>query len=108
MREARRVERAAFPLVNARALEDVGEARDLAVELAVGERALLARLALPDDGGLVAPPRVEVTVEAVVSDVELAADEPLGVRRLPLENRVPLLEPVQLLFGHARPERLGR
>ncbi len=45
-------------------------------------------------------------VEAVVRDVELAADEPLGVGRLPLQHRVPGLEPVEL-FGPPGPECLG-
>jgi hypothetical protein len=53
------------------------------VQLAVGERAHVAGLALPDDRGLGAPPGIhalEVPVEAVVRDVELAADEPLRER----------------------------
>src|SRR5205085_10609067 len=95
-------------LLNPGALEDVCEARDLAVQLRVGQRALLARLALPDDRGLVAPPRREVSVEAVIRDVDASADEPLGVRRLPTQNRAPLPEPVKLRLGHAAPEGFGR
>ena len=49
----------------------------------------------------------EMPVETVVGDVELAADEPLGVRRLPLQDRVPLPEPVQLGLGQPRPEGFG-
>jgi hypothetical protein len=47
------------------------------------------------DRDLVALATEDVTVEAVVrgrSDVELAADEPLGVGELPLEDGVPRLE----------------
>src|SRR5581483_8564021 len=36
----------------------------------------------------------------------LAADEPLGERQLPVEDRVPLLEPVEQLRGLLRPEPL--
>src|SRR4051812_50178956 len=36
-------------------------------------------------------------IEAVVRDVQLPADEPFGVRAVPLEHLVPLLEPVQLV-----------
>ena len=47
-----------------------------------------------------------VAVEAVVADVELAADEPLRVRQLPLADGVPLLGPVEQVGGLARPEAL--
>jgi len=40
------------------------------MERVVGEDASLARLALPDDRGLVAPRPGEVAVETVVGDVE--------------------------------------
>jgi len=43
-----------------------------------------------------------MSIEAVVTDVNLAADKPLGVRRFPLQNGVPFFEPVQLVFGEAR------
>ena len=49
----------------------------------VGDRAGVAGLALPVVRDLVAVPVHDVTVEAVVGDVELAADEPLGERRGP-------------------------
>lgn len=45
-----------------------------------------------------------MSIEAVVRNIDLAADKPLGVRRLPIEDRVPLLEPMKLL-RHARPKR---
>ena len=49
---------------------------------------------------------VEVAIEAVVAGVDLAADEPLGVRLVPDEHLVPRLEPVQRL-GLLGPEALG-
>ena len=77
----RHVDRDAVALLDAEVLEDVGEAADLAMELLVGERALTSPgspskmiAALFSRGG------AEVPVEAVLRDVELAADEPLGVR----------------------------
>ena len=39
-------------------------------------------------GDLVAEAALDVAVDAVVGDVELAADEPLGERQVPLERRV--------------------
>src|SRR5262245_36863980 len=79
------------------------------MELAVGERPHVAGLALPDDCGLVAAPRVlalEVSVEAVVGEVQLSADEPLRERRLPLEYLLPRLEPGDVLARHVGPEPL--
>ena len=66
-------------------------------------RAGVARLALPVVGDLVAAAGLDVAVEAVVGDVELAADEPLGERQVPLEDRVPRLVPVEELAAPARP-----
>ena len=43
-------------------------------------------------------------VEAVVAGVGRPPDEPLGVRRLPVEDAVPLLEPVQLAGRLLGPE----
>src|SRR5947209_3903424 len=80
----------AVAALDARALQNVCEARHLSVELSVSQRPLLARLALPDDGRLVAPPGRQMPVEAVVRDVNSPAHEPLRVRRLPLQNGVPL------------------
>ena len=42
-------------------------------------------------------------IETVVRNIDLAANEPLSMWRLPLQNRVPLFEPMQFL-SHARPE----
>ncbi len=54
------------------------------------------RLALPDDRDLVAVAVLDLPVDAVVAEVRLAADEPLRVGELPLEDGVPRLEPVEL------------
>src|SRR5262249_12073232 len=48
----------------------------------------------------------DVAVEAVDADVQLAADEPLRVRRGPLEDLVPGLDPLELA-GEFRPEAFG-
>src|SRR5215210_2788926 len=45
-----------------------------------------------------------MSVQTVIRDVETPPGEPFGVRRLPLQDSLPLLEPVKLLFGHPRPE----
>src|SRR4051812_32606937 len=63
-------------------------------------------VAHPDQGLLVAPTLLYLVVQAVVRHVDLAADEPLGEGRVPLEDLIPLLEPVQL-FGPALPKALG-
>ncbi len=103
----RHVDRDAVALSDAERLERVGEQADFAVELRVRERADLAGLAFPDERGFVAARPRQMAVERVVGEIGRSADEPLRVRRLPLESPAPRLEPVQLARGGG-PEGLGR
>src|SRR5690606_24468621 len=57
----------------------------------------------PDDGRLVLPDSLEVTVHAVIRRVQLAVDEPLGERRIPFQDLIPFLKPVQA-FRLSRPK----
>ena len=69
--------------------------------------AVVAVLALPVEGDAVAVAGVDVAVEAVGGDVQLAAVEPLRERRVgPVEDLVPGLDPLELL-GPDRPPGLG-
>ena len=91
-------------------LEAVGELDDLLLQL--GERDV------PRLGGvgpvvgdhvqrdLVALAVLDVPVDAVVAGVELAADEPLGVREVPLQHGVVRGEPVDVRLGLLVPELL--
>ena len=54
LRDERQVDRDAIALLHAERLEDVGELADLAVQIEVGQRPAIARLAFPDERGLVA------------------------------------------------------
>ena len=65
-------------------------------------------LALVVVGDLVAAPRLDVPIEAVVGDVDLPADVPLRVRQLPLEAAREGLEPGHALPALALPELLER
>ena len=84
------VDRDPVALLHAERPQHVGDAARLLEQVAVGDRPRVAGLALPVERDLVAVARLDVAVEAVVRDVELAADEPLGEREIPLEDRVPL------------------
>ena len=100
----RHVDDDAVALCNAVGEKRVGEAADFGVELAVGESADVAGLALPDDGGLVGPGAVEVAIEAVLADVALRADEPLREgAAAPVEDFGPGFAPGEL-GGFAGPE----
>jgi hypothetical protein len=57
-------------------------------------------------GDLVAVPGFDVSVDAVVCDVQPAAHEPLRERRIPLQDAVEASRPAQP-FGLLRPERLA-
>ena len=102
----RHVDGDAVALRDAEPLEDVGEPLHVAVQVGVGDRAGVAGLALPVVGDLVAVAGLDVAVDGVVTDVELAADEPLGEGQLPVADGVPLLEPVEEVGGLAGPEAL--
>src|SRR6202035_1291495 len=71
------------------------------------DRARVALLPLEVIGDLLAPASLDMTVQAVVRDVHLAADEPLGERDLPLEHRVIRLVPGDVLLRLLGPQALG-
>ncbi len=100
------VDRNRITLLDPEVLEDVGELLDLGLQLGVGEGPAVFRLIpLPEDRGLIPPALLDLVVQAVVRDVELSAHEPLGLWRVPVEDPVPLLEPVQFP-GPLGPETL--
>ena len=105
----RQVDRDAIALLHAEAAQRVGELADALVQLAIGDARRLVRIvAFVDERGLVAARR-QVTVEAVVGDVELAVVEPADaeiafVEADVLDLRVGL-HPVEAA-AHAPPERL--
>ena len=110
LRDHRHVDGDPVALLHAEPAQRVREAADLLEQLAVGDRARVARLALPVVGDAVAEAGGDMAVEAVDADVELAADEPLRVRRLPRVELAPRLHPVEpvALFGPEGAEALLR
>ena len=91
----RHVDDDAVALDHSQGLQAIGEAADLAVELAVGDDALGAVLAQPDEGGAIAAVGVGVTVERIDGDVGLRAGEPLMMDAVPVENLGPRLRPLE-------------
>ncbi len=104
--DERHVERHAIALADAERLQHVRELADLPVEIEVGQRPAIAGLAFPDERRLVAAPGADVAIQAVGADVQLAADEPLRMRRIPVEDLGPRLDPLELT-RELGPERLG-
>ena len=94
--DERQVDRDAIAFADAERLEHVRERRHLAIEFEVGQRAAIAGLAFPDEGGLVAPRTADMAVETVDARVDASADEPFRVRRLPVEHRIPRAGPFEL------------
>ncbi len=104
--DERQVQGYAVAACDAERLQHVGKGADLPVQVPVRERAAVARFPFPDDRGLVAAGRADVPVEAVRARVDLAAREPARVRRLPVEDGVPRLDPLE--FARERlPEGFG-
>ena len=91
----RQVDADAIALSDPEPLQDVGELADFYVEVPIGQRAAIARLALPDDRGLVPRGTADVPVDAVGGDVQLTANKPLGVRWLPVQHRAPRGNPLE-------------
>ena len=100
----RHVQRDAVPLLDAQPLQHVGEPADFAVQFAVGQRAGVARLPLPQDRRLVLPPRGQVPVQTLHAGVEPPADEPLGVGHRAPHHRVEVGLPRQFARPQFAPE----
>ena len=99
----RQVQRNAIAFLYAARFQDVGEFANFFVEFAVGDFAIFIRaVAFPDDGDLIGA-GFEVAIEAVVGNVKLGALEPVDVEifliKTPVEDRIPGLEPADVLFS---------
>src|SRR5205807_8403784 len=92
LRNQRHVEGDAIAFLDANFLEDVRKATNFGVQLLISQRARVAGFAFPNQSDFVSPPSAEMAIETVVRDIDLSADKPLRMRRLPLQNRGPLLE----------------
>src|SRR5271166_1730650 len=90
----------------AQRFQNVREFLDFAVKLLIRERTDFTGLTFPDDGGFILARALNMAVETVVGEINLAADKPFCPRVIPFEDLVPLLEPVQLA-GNPAPELIG-
>ena len=112
----RHVDGDAIAAAHAELLQRVGCLVDLLIEIAVGEDPAVARLAFPVVGDLVATAGVDVAIEAVDGDVELATDEPPWRMADPTPGRYPRAgtsrvsrpHPPSSLPGRPRPARRCR
>ena len=104
----RQVDRDAVALADAEVLQRVRRLLHLLVQLGIRDVAGVAvGLADEVDGHLVAVAGLDVAVDAVVGDVELAVGEPVGERRLaPVQDLGELLAPAQPAARLVGPERL--
>ena len=90
-------------MLDAQALQHVGKLGGLALHVAEGVALLLAVLADPDHGGLVAAARLNVAVDALMGLVQVAAGQPveLGVDVRPLKVLFCRVQVRQVgLYGH--------
>ena len=93
-------------LLHAQRTQCIGKAADIGVQFAVGHVANVARFAHECQGRLVAP-LLEVHVEAVPGNIQLAVDEPAVVRGVRfIERDRERLVPAQLALRLAGPEPL--
>src|SRR5438477_11734942 len=76
------------------------------MQLGICERSLIPRFAFPDKSGRIAARPLQVTIQTIHRSIELSPDEPLRVRRFPVENFVPFSNPLEL-SGLLRPVSFG-
>jgi len=107
-RDHRHVDADAIAFFDAAGFQDIGQFADFLVQLFVGDVfAVLGVVTFPDDGGLVAA-FFQVSIDAVIGDVEFAALEPFDVQVVlvvtPVADLVPLLVPAEIGLGLFGPE----
>src|SRR5690349_993610 len=66
------------------------------MQLLVSENPFVAGFAFPDERSFVAPSSIEMPIETIFRDVDLAADKPFRERRLPFQDFFPWLLPVEI------------
>src|SRR5215472_12149534 len=91
----RHVDRDPIAVLYAEADQRVGASRHLAREHLVSQHAGIARLALPDERGLIAPRTREMAVKAIERGIDRTAEEPLGKWKIPLQDLAERFEPRQ-------------
>ena len=104
----RHVDGDAIALAHAPGLEDIGAAAYLPVQFPVGDLPVYGRIiAFPDNGDLIAA-GWQVPVQAVVSNVQLRAAEPVDVHLvvIPVLHLVPLARPAYEFFRLFGPESI--
>src|SRR5262249_17307987 len=102
----RHIERYAIAFFNSEPLQHVGEATNFSVQLLISQRAVVARLAFPNQSCFVTTPRRQMTIQTVVGEVDFSADEPLDMGRFPLEDPIPFPKPMKFAFRVTPPKFL--
>ena len=102
----RQVDRNPIAGLHAQFAQGVRRPTDLGLQVAIGDRPGIARLADPVIGNLLPEAPLHVPIDAVVGDVEATAGEPLGERQVPFQGLLEGREPGDPLPGALRPERL--
>jgi hypothetical protein len=85
-RNQRQVDRDAIAASDAERQKHVGKLTDLAMQIEIRQRPVIAGFSFPDDRGLVAPCRAHMPIQTVDAGIDLPADKPFRVRRIPLEH----------------------
>ena len=91
----RQINNDAIAFVDLVSLQHIGEPANFVMQLLISQRPFLARLAFPDDGRFVPARAVEMSIQAILGDVQFSADEPFGERRFPLQDFFPRRAPNQ-------------
>src|SRR5260370_36446461 len=82
----RQINNTAIALADVVSLQTVREPAHFAMQLLISKRSLFARLAFPQNCGLVAAVCDEMSIQAVLGKIEFSADEPFRKRRFPFQD----------------------
>src|SRR5204862_4744480 len=94
---SRQINNDAIALADFVSLQNVCELAYFSVQLLVSKRSLFARLAFPQNCGLVAAVGGEMSIQAVLGKIEFSADVPFRKRRFPFQYFLPRFFPGKIL-----------
>src|SRR5213075_1050019 len=86
--DERHVDRHAIAAADTQLFQNVRELLHLDEEVPVREGTPVTGLPLPDERRLVPSRRIDMPIDAIVRNIDLATEKPLRARRLPFEHLV--------------------
>src|SRR5437667_11710740 len=91
----------AITLLHPERLQDIGKLLHFTMKLLISKGTNLARLTLPDQRRFILAPGLNMAIETIVGEIELASGEPLGLRAIPSQNGSPFSDSMSFVRSTA-------